>query len=123
MNRFYSGLMVGGLCVFGGLSWVHRQESPTGRGDQYQADPRFRPPAEGFVPDGKTAVKIAEAILLPLYGEKSVASERPYSAKLKSGVWFEEGHSSIPKNRRLGSPVQVHIAQRDGQIIGFKRED
>jgi hypothetical protein len=123
MNRFTFGLLVGvasSACI---VSALHVQETSSSRIDQYQADPRFKPPTSGFVPDEKTAVKIAEAILLPLYGEKSVARERPYTAKLKYGVWTVEGYSSIPKNRRLGGPVQVHIAQRDGQIVGFKRDD
>jgi hypothetical protein len=34
-----------------------------------------------------TAVKMAEAVLTPVYGEQQVLSERPYIATLKEGVW------------------------------------
>ena len=39
-------------------------------------------PAGGYVPDALTAVKIAEAVLVPVYGEQKIASERPFKAKL-----------------------------------------
>jgi len=32
-------------------------------------------PADGCVPDAITAVKIAEAVLIPVYGKKQIASE------------------------------------------------
>jgi hypothetical protein len=32
----------------------------------------------GFVPDATTATKIAEAVLVPLNGQKKIASERPF---------------------------------------------
>jgi len=34
-------------------------------------------PESGYVPDSKTAAKIAEAVLTPVYGEKQTESERP----------------------------------------------
>lgn len=30
-------------------------------------------PKDGFVPDAKTAVKVAEAVLIPVYGEKKIS--------------------------------------------------
>ena len=51
----------------------------------------FRP-KDGFVPDEKTAIRITEAVLSPIYGEQKIASERPFSAKLKSGVWVVTGN-------------------------------
>jgi hypothetical protein len=40
-------------------------------------------PAGGFVPNADTAVKIAEAVLVPVYGKDRIESERPFTAKLK----------------------------------------
>lgn len=40
-----------------------------------------------FVPDAKTAVKIAEAVLIPVYGETQVEPERPFKAVLENGIW------------------------------------
>jgi hypothetical protein len=49
-------------------------------------------PKEGFVPNEKTAIRIAEAVLGPIYGEDQIAKERPFAATLKGGVWTIEGH-------------------------------
>lgn len=48
------------------------------------------------VPDQETAIKIAEAIWLPLYGP-SVLSKRPYKAVLNDGYWYVTG--SLPSSR------------------------
>src|SRR5690242_13145116 len=53
-------------------------------------------PAQGFVPDAKTAIKIAVAVWEPIYGEKQIAKEKPYRAKLlTNAVWKVEG--SLPE--------------------------
>src|SRR5262249_47337930 len=50
-----------------------------------------KPPA-GFVPDAKTAIKIAAAVWEPIYGEKEIAREKPYTARLQTnGIWVVEG--------------------------------
>ncbi len=43
-------------------------------------------PAKGFVPAAGTAIRIVEAVLIPIYG-KAVAGEVPFTAKLKDGIW------------------------------------
>jgi NTF2 fold immunity protein of polymorphic toxin system component len=48
-------------------------------------------PKAGFVPDSKTAVAVAEAVLTPIYGKEQIESERPFTATLKQGVWTIEG--------------------------------
>ncbi len=44
------------------------------------------PPA-GIVPDERTAVRIAEVVFQPIFGEEEVAKFAPYHAHLKDGVW------------------------------------
>ena len=46
---------------------------------------------EGFVPDKETATKIAEAILIPVYGKDSIEDERPFTATLKGNTWTVGG--------------------------------
>ena len=41
---------------------------------------------EGFVPDKETATKIAEAILIPVYGKDSIEDEKPFTATLKGNT-------------------------------------
>ena len=71
-------------------------------------------PKNGFVPDEKTAIRIAEAVWTPIYGEEKLNAERPFHATLKAGVWTVEG--SLPEGT-LGGVAVAEIAQRDGRII------
>ena len=85
----------------------------------------YVPPA-GFVPDAKTAVKIGEAVLEPVYGEKKVESERPFGAELEKGVWTVSGTlycidsagKQTTKNC-LGGVALVRIAKADGRILSM----
>lgn len=44
-----------------------------------------------YVPDAETAIKVAEAIWLPIYGER-IYQKKPFKARLKSSnVWIVEG--------------------------------
>lgn len=54
------------------------------------------PPSEGYVPDEATAVRIAVAVFIPIFGEKHVRSERPFHARLKDGIWIVEGSLGKP---------------------------
>src|SRR4051812_27215635 len=67
-----------------------------------------------FVPDTETASKIAEAIWLPIYGEK-VLNEKPFIAKLrKDGVWVVEG---TLKNGMKGGVAYIEIQSSDCRIL------
>jgi hypothetical protein len=70
-------------------------------------------PSNGFVPDQQTAIRIAEAILDPIYGEGQVASERPFGAELRSGVWIVTGHLATGN----GGVAEVRISKATGRII------
>jgi hypothetical protein len=69
--------------------------------------------AEGYVPDAETAVKIAEAVWLPIYGER-VLEKRPFKARLNGEIWTVEG--SLPKGRLGGVPL-AEIRKSDGAIL------
>src|SRR4051794_21303627 len=59
--------------------------------------PRQQPvfvPKDGFVPNAATAIRIAEAIWIPIYDEEQIQSERPFEANLSNGVWTVTG--SLP---------------------------
>jgi hypothetical protein len=71
-------------------------------------------PKDGFVPDKITAIKIAIAVWLPIYG-KTIYKEKPYSAELKNGVWFVQG--SLPKGS-VGGVAEIAIQKSDGKILG-----
>ena len=70
-------------------------------------------PKVGFVPNETTAIKIAEAVWLPIYGE-NIYKKKPYKTKLINGIWIVEG--SLPLNREGGVPY-IEIQKKDGKIL------
>jgi NTF2 fold immunity protein len=44
-------------------------------------------PKDGYVPNKDVAIKIAVAVWEPIYGEETIAQEKPFRAKLVDGVW------------------------------------
>ena len=72
-------------------------------------------PKDGFVPNAKTAIKIAVAVWEPIYGEDKIAREKPYRARVgTNGVWIVEG--SLPEGY-LGGVAIAEIAKEDGRIL------
>ena len=69
-------------------------------------------PEKGFVPDAETAIKIAEAIWYPIYGE-SIYEEKPYKAELKNGVWFV----SSTMKEGLGGVAMIQIQKSDCKVL------
>jgi hypothetical protein len=51
-------------------------------------------PDNGFVPDKKTALKIAKAVWLPIYGRRKFLWTK-YQVKLVNNVWYIEGLNMI----------------------------
>jgi NTF2 fold immunity protein len=80
-------------------------------------------PASGYVPDSNTAVKVAEAVLAPVYGEKHVEAERPFTATLKDGVWTVTGTFRCPDGKAGptascdGGVAEVRISKNDARIL------
>src|SRR5262249_3282503 len=81
-------------------------------------------PKSGFVPDSKTATKIAEAVLVPVYGEAKIQEEQPFTAKLKGDIWTVAGTSHckdqngnvLSADHCLGGVAVVRLAKSDGRI-------
>ncbi len=72
----------------------------------------------GYVPDEMTALKIAEAVLIPIYGEKTIMKEKPLKAELKDSVWAVEGTLNCPEGRTCkGGVAVVEISKDDGKIL------
>ena len=72
----------------------------------------------GVVADKETAIRIAEAILSPVYGEKAIRGQRPYQVTLKDGKWTVDG-TVAPD---FGGRFHIVILQSDGRVleIGYK---
>ena len=82
----------------------------------------YAPPA-GYVPDAKTAVNIAEAVLVPVYGKKQIESEHPFTATLKDGVWTVAGTLRCLGGKGGvstlcdGGVAVVRMAKQDARIV------
>jgi hypothetical protein len=80
-------------------------------------------PKDGFVPDSATAVKIAEAVLIPVYGKDKIESERPLKATLENGVWTIDGTLYCPDGKGgvtkecNGGTVEVKLSKADGRVM------
>jgi hypothetical protein len=73
-------------------------------------------PKNGFVPDERTAVRIAEAVLSPIYGEETIVHERPFHATLNNGVWTVEG--SLAQNM-VGGTARIRVDKQTGAILSY----
>jgi hypothetical protein len=71
-------------------------------------------PKNGFVPNRKTAIAIAEAVLVPVYGEEKIKSEEPFSATLDGDTWWVRG--SLPKGF-VGGVAEIEISKSKGCIL------
>ena len=57
-------------------------------------------PKDGFVPDAMTAVKIAEAVLTPVYGKEKIESERPVQGQTGERGLDCKWHSALLGRQR-----------------------
>jgi hypothetical protein len=79
--------------------------------------------AGGYVPNEVVAVKIAEAVLMPVYGEKQIASERPFKATLKDDVWTVQGTLTCPDGKGgittfcVGGTATVKLSKVDARVL------
>jgi len=72
-------------------------------------------PSKGFVPDAATAIRIAEAVWIPIYGEVKIAKEKPFKVTLRGDVWTVTGKDLPPGS--AGGVAEADISKRDGRIL------
>lgn len=72
-------------------------------------------PKDGYVPNEETAIKVAEAIWLPIYGDEAVEGCKPVVAKLiNSTVWVVKGTGSP---HQKGGVLYAEIRKSDCKIL------
>ena len=82
-------------------------------------------PSQGYVPDSATAVQIAEAVLVPVFGRKQIESEKPLTAKLENDVWTVAGTLRCPDGKGgttslcFGGAAVVQISKIDARIVSM----
>lgn len=72
--------------------------------------------SSGYVPNKETAIKIAVAVWIPIFGKEQIEKEKPYQARLEEDVWTVEG--TFPKGEyELGGAAEARIDKMTGQIL------
>ena len=71
-------------------------------------------PKYGYVPNEATAIAIAVAVWIPIYGAGPIANQKPYTAELVGNTWIVKG--SLPK-QKVGGVARAEIAKHDGRIL------
>ena len=74
-------------------------------------------PKDGFVPNAETAVKIGEAVLIPVYGEATINRERPFKATRQGDVWRVTGTLNCGAPECEGGTAVVRISKTSGEIL------
>jgi hypothetical protein len=82
-------------------------------------------PKNGYVPDSATALKVAEAVLVPIYGQAKAESQRPFTVKLKDDVWTVSGTllcADVQRERSVmltdcQGILEVRISKNDAHVL------
>ncbi|MEI7481770.1 MAG: YbbC/YhhH family protein [Elusimicrobiota bacterium] len=72
-------------------------------------------PKQGYVPNAETAIAIAVAVWIPIYGKDTIEKEKPYQAVLKKDVWLISG--SLPEKNMIGGVAEAEISKENGRIL------
>ncbi len=107
-RKIIVALLIG--LVVAGISFAEQFEEGS---EYYKNGKHYYIPKAGFVPDEATAIRIAEAVWLPIYG-KDIYEEKPFIVGLRDGVWTVTG--SLPGGRK-GGVAEVEISKEDGRIL------
>jgi hypothetical protein len=98
------GRVLVGIC-FVALAALLAAQTPNGK--------KSYSPPEGMVPNKETAIKIAEAVLTPIYGKEVVDHEKPFRVELARGVWIIKGAI----HPGPGGNLYIDISKKDGCIL------
>jgi hypothetical protein len=71
-------------------------------------------PKSGYAPDSATAIAIARAVLIPIYGQKTIADEEPLRAELKGNVWTVIGTLKV---NYIGGTVILQLSKDTAGVI------
>ena len=83
---------------------------------QYVSD--VPPNRGGYVPDAKTASRIAEAISVPIYGD-GIYDQQPFQITLEAdSIWHIKGTFKDPLfGYRAGGVVHVKVRKSDAKVL------
>jgi len=67
-----------------------------------------------YVPDERTAIRIAESVLVRRYGRDQIESEKPLRATLHDSIWTVAG--TLPAGH-VGGVAEIEINRADARIM------
>jgi hypothetical protein len=76
-------------------------------------------PPRGFVPDAQTAISVARAVLIPIYGAVWIKNQEPLVAEERTDRWIVRGTlcPNQPANSCQRGVAEIEIAKSDGRIL------
>ena len=81
-------------------------------------------PANGFVPDEQTAIRVGAAVMTAVLGRRYVDDTKPI-AKLDGDVWtkvhWEVSQGS--KRHHHGRPATIQLSRKDGHVVAAWRPE
>jgi hypothetical protein len=72
-------------------------------------------PEAGVVPNAETAERIAETVWTPLFGESTIAGQKPFKTERRFSVWIVSG-AGLPE-----TALYVFISQKTGRVLSVGR--
>ena len=113
--RFAAILLVTGFAfAFASVMLGQLDETSAAPRKNLSAGGRYPLPKEGLVPDKETAIKVAEAVLFRLYGEDTIANQRPYVVKEDDFIWWISG--TLPRGQ-FGIAFNIGIAKHTAAVV------
>ncbi len=99
------------------FSYCNKSKSTVNSTDSVSMDTinfkRSNPKTDGYVPNSETAIKIAEAIWLPIYGN-SIYENKPFVGELiNDSIWSITG----TVHTDFGGAPYAEIRKSDGKVI------
>jgi hypothetical protein len=102
------------MCVMSAAQSPNGQEEFASVRHQIKTSHSFIP-KNGFVPDKDTAMAIAYAVAVPVYGKKDMDEESPFRTELKAGVWTVLG--TLHCESCDGGTLIMQIDKTSGKIL------
>ncbi|OGX90341.1 NTF2 fold immunity protein [Hymenobacter coccineus] len=66
------------------------------------------------MPNKQVAIAVAEALLFPLYGQRTIVNERPYEVYRSDGCWYLSGTLPVGYD---GGTFEIVLKAADGQVL------
>jgi hypothetical protein len=74
-------------------------------------------PKDGYITTPEMAAKIAEIILIQIYGKEQIEKEKPFSVNLENNIWIVEGYWDKEDYNTFGGVAYMELSKQTGEIL------